>query len=80
MINSIFVSQLFDKEGYYTSEFADTKADLRIKVANRTNKVKAIIFATLPYEVVSPGSIPDVSLPAKWKVELADIIKSIKED
>jgi len=63
---------LFDAEGYYGAVLAGSEAEVKKRVAARSARAPSLLFASLPYEVVTTdGVAPDVTLPADFKKELA---------
>ncbi len=75
-----FASQLFDREGYYTTLIASSVEELRAAVAKRTAALKGLIACSLPFEGAWRGRTPDVTLPPEYKTELAVIDHSIKDE
>jgi hypothetical protein len=75
-----YVLQLYDREGYYGSVKGRTLEELKVRAARRTSQVQGLLATSLPYPGTWAGPhLPDVSLPAEWKAEMAALDKGRDE-
>lgn len=71
--------QIFDREGYYATVLAPTESAIRTAVAQRTARIASCVACSVPYPVEWTG-IPDVSLPADYRAELATVNREDKNE
>lgn len=72
MNEPFFCAQLFDREGYLGCVIGSSPEEVRTKIAERTNRVKTVLAASLPF----PGNwtkegLRDVTMPADWKPDFS---------
>jgi hypothetical protein len=69
---ALWVVQLFDREGYYSSVTASSIEEVKEKAEVRMSKLKTILAASVPFEGHwSSSGLRDISLPADFKEALS---------
>ena len=72
--------QVFDRDGYYTTILASGESEIRSAVAESSARVPSCVACSVPYQFEWASCVPDVSLPADYRVELASVDREGKSE